>query len=285
MRIRSSTLTLLAGLVLSCAAVLAHAQAREEGRLLIASEVLEDLRATPDKSIPDRLLERAYAIAVIPDMTKLAFFARRPTRQRRSGRARQQGPLQQPAIRQHDRRQLRLAVGRAVDRYRAGVHHRARGRRASPAARSLSARMPRWPQAPWGAWPPRRRMPTSRPRSIPTRAIAAPSSALLWTARHCGSTTTRTRTSTRSRTCLASDILTGAVTTQDSSAAALHGCRGHEHRRAAHRLARHPARDRHADTGRAGRQRPGFRPGDGRAVLPDVRPDSGTGTEGEVNPP
>src|SRR4029077_18427450 len=28
----------------------------------------------PDKSIPDRLLERAYAIAVIPDMTKLAFF-------------------------------------------------------------------------------------------------------------------------------------------------------------------------------------------------------------------
>ena len=74
MRIRSSTLTLLAGLVLSCAAVLAHAQAREEGRLLIASEVLEDLRATPDKSIPDRLLERAYAIAVIPDMTKLAFF-------------------------------------------------------------------------------------------------------------------------------------------------------------------------------------------------------------------
>ncbi|HEX4387954.1 MAG TPA: lipid-binding SYLF domain-containing protein [Steroidobacteraceae bacterium] len=75
MRIRSSALSLLAGLVLSCAAVFAHAQAREEGRLLIASEVLEDLRATPDKAIPDRLLERAYAIAVIPDLTKVAFFA------------------------------------------------------------------------------------------------------------------------------------------------------------------------------------------------------------------
>jgi lipid-binding SYLF domain-containing protein len=73
MRIRSA-LPWIAGLVLSCAAVLAHAQAREEGRLLIASEVLEDLRSTPDRSIPDRLLERAYAIAVIPDQTKIAFF-------------------------------------------------------------------------------------------------------------------------------------------------------------------------------------------------------------------
>jgi lipid-binding SYLF domain-containing protein len=52
-----------------------HAQAREEGRVLIASEVLEELRSGRDQSIPDRLLERAYGIAVIPDMTKLAFFA------------------------------------------------------------------------------------------------------------------------------------------------------------------------------------------------------------------
>jgi lipid-binding SYLF domain-containing protein len=74
MRIRSS-LPWIAGLVLSCAAVLAHSQAREEGRLLVASEVLQDLRSAPDRSIPDRLLERAYAIAVIPDMTKVAFFA------------------------------------------------------------------------------------------------------------------------------------------------------------------------------------------------------------------
>ena len=73
MRIRSA-LPWIAGLALSCAAVLAHAQAREEGRLLIASEVLEDLRSAPDRSIPDRLLQRAYAIAVIPDQTKVAFF-------------------------------------------------------------------------------------------------------------------------------------------------------------------------------------------------------------------
>ena len=74
MRISTSALGLLAALSLVLS-VTAHAQAREEGRLLIASQVLEELRDTPDQSIPDRLLDRAYGIAVIPDLTKVAFFA------------------------------------------------------------------------------------------------------------------------------------------------------------------------------------------------------------------
>jgi lipid-binding SYLF domain-containing protein len=74
MRIRNSVLGLLTALALVCSAA-THAQAREEGRLLIASEILEELRTSPDQSIPDRLLERAYGIAVIPDLTKVAFFA------------------------------------------------------------------------------------------------------------------------------------------------------------------------------------------------------------------
>jgi lipid-binding SYLF domain-containing protein len=41
----------------------------------MASQVLEELRTARDQYIPDRLLERAYAIAIIPDMTKIAFFA------------------------------------------------------------------------------------------------------------------------------------------------------------------------------------------------------------------
>src|SRR5207248_1894250 len=57
------------------AANAAHAQAREQGRLLIASEVLEEIRDSRDQSIPERLLQRAYGIAVIPDLTKVAFFA------------------------------------------------------------------------------------------------------------------------------------------------------------------------------------------------------------------
>jgi lipid-binding SYLF domain-containing protein len=72
MRIRASVFTLLAGIAFAGAAVGA---AREEGRLLTASEVLEELRNARDQVIPDRLLERAYGVAVFPDLTKVAFFA------------------------------------------------------------------------------------------------------------------------------------------------------------------------------------------------------------------
>jgi len=75
MRIRNSLFTALAGLALGVGTTGAHAQAREEGKLLLASQVLEELRDARDQMIPDRLLERAYGIAVIPDMTKIAFFA------------------------------------------------------------------------------------------------------------------------------------------------------------------------------------------------------------------
>jgi len=67
--------TALVGLLFTLGTTGAWAQAREQGRLLMASQVLEELRTSRDQYIPDRLLERAYAIAVIPDMTKIAFFA------------------------------------------------------------------------------------------------------------------------------------------------------------------------------------------------------------------
>lgn len=74
MRIRNSLFTALVGLVLIATTGAAHAQAREQARLLTAGVVLTELRAVRDQSIPDRLLERAYAIAVIPDVTKVAWF-------------------------------------------------------------------------------------------------------------------------------------------------------------------------------------------------------------------
>src|ERR1700753_4312559 len=74
MRSRVRLLTALVGLLLTLGTTGAWAQAREQGRLLMASQVLEELRSSRDQYIPDRLLERAYAIAVIPDMTKIAFF-------------------------------------------------------------------------------------------------------------------------------------------------------------------------------------------------------------------
>jgi lipid-binding SYLF domain-containing protein len=52
----------------------AFSGAREEGRLLTATEVLEEVRAMPDVRLPDTLLAHAYGIAVIPDVTKVAFI-------------------------------------------------------------------------------------------------------------------------------------------------------------------------------------------------------------------
>jgi lipid-binding SYLF domain-containing protein len=70
----TSRLVAAALLLLSCiAAPKSFAQAREESRLLVATQVLSELRGQRDDSIPDRLLQRAYGIAVIPDVTKVAF--------------------------------------------------------------------------------------------------------------------------------------------------------------------------------------------------------------------
>lgn len=74
MRTRTALFSLLGGLALAGGAALVHAQAREEGRLLVASEVLQEMRGARDQAIPDRLLERAYGIVVIPDTTKIAWF-------------------------------------------------------------------------------------------------------------------------------------------------------------------------------------------------------------------
>ncbi len=51
----------------------AQAQARQEAQVIVATQVLEELRGSRDQFIPERLLERAYGIAVIPDVKKAAF--------------------------------------------------------------------------------------------------------------------------------------------------------------------------------------------------------------------
>jgi len=78
MSIRKKTAsTLIIAPILAALAIVNVARAgaaREEGRVLTATEVLEEVQAMPDQRIPDTLLSRAYGIAVIPDVTKLAFF-------------------------------------------------------------------------------------------------------------------------------------------------------------------------------------------------------------------
>jgi lipid-binding SYLF domain-containing protein len=52
----------------------AYADAREEAKLLVATEVLDELRGQRDTLIPERLLQQAYGVAVIPGVTKVALF-------------------------------------------------------------------------------------------------------------------------------------------------------------------------------------------------------------------
>jgi lipid-binding SYLF domain-containing protein len=65
---------LLAALCATVIVDVAQAGAREEGRLLTATEVLQEVKAMPDVRLPDTLLAHAYGIAVIPDVTKVAFI-------------------------------------------------------------------------------------------------------------------------------------------------------------------------------------------------------------------
>jgi lipid-binding SYLF domain-containing protein len=53
------------------AAVLA--QAREEARLLVCTQVVEEMTAMPDQGVPDWLLARAHGIAVVPDVVKVGL--------------------------------------------------------------------------------------------------------------------------------------------------------------------------------------------------------------------
>ncbi|MEY4762240.1 MAG: hypothetical protein RLZZ200_2096 [Pseudomonadota bacterium] len=52
----------------------AQAQAKEEYRVLAAADVLDELRSQRDDVIPERLMQRAYAVAVIPEVLKGAFI-------------------------------------------------------------------------------------------------------------------------------------------------------------------------------------------------------------------
>jgi lipid-binding SYLF domain-containing protein len=49
------------------------AQNREDARLITATQVLEELHATPDQNVPAWLMDRAYGVAVVPDVIKGAF--------------------------------------------------------------------------------------------------------------------------------------------------------------------------------------------------------------------
>jgi lipid-binding SYLF domain-containing protein len=70
--LRMSCCALLA--VTAVSARSAAPAADEEAKLLVATQVLDQLREQRDQSIPERLLQRAYGDAVIPSVTKAALL-------------------------------------------------------------------------------------------------------------------------------------------------------------------------------------------------------------------
>jgi len=50
------------------------APSRQDTTLKTATEVLQELAATPDQRVPDWLMQRAYGVAVVPEVIKGAFF-------------------------------------------------------------------------------------------------------------------------------------------------------------------------------------------------------------------
>lgn len=71
-----SALLCLAALALPLSGALAQDAPpnKETARLISATEVLQELRSSPDQNVPSWLLQRAYGVAVIPDVIKGAFL-------------------------------------------------------------------------------------------------------------------------------------------------------------------------------------------------------------------
>jgi len=61
------------GLCLFGAMAIATAGERQDGRLLTAAQILDELQRTPDQNVPDWLLQRAYGVAVIPAVIKVGL--------------------------------------------------------------------------------------------------------------------------------------------------------------------------------------------------------------------
>lgn len=60
-------------LILSCVTVAALAGERQDARLMTSTQVLNELMQMPEQNIPAWLLERAHAVAVVPNVIKVGL--------------------------------------------------------------------------------------------------------------------------------------------------------------------------------------------------------------------
>jgi len=81
MRLRGLLPAFMLSLCLTLCALPANAAARQDATLLTSTQVLNELRSAPDQNVPNWLLDRAYAVVVVPNVIKvsLVFGGRRGT--------------------------------------------------------------------------------------------------------------------------------------------------------------------------------------------------------------
>src|SRR5215510_10633321 len=73
MRARSFLTRLTILIITLSASAASVAGERQDARLLTATQVLDELMMMPEQNIPTWLLERAYAVAVVPDVIKVGL--------------------------------------------------------------------------------------------------------------------------------------------------------------------------------------------------------------------
>lgn len=73
MRARSSLHRILVAIAALTIASWSVAAERQDARLLTAAQVLDELARMPEQNVPAWLLERAYAVAVVPDVIKVGL--------------------------------------------------------------------------------------------------------------------------------------------------------------------------------------------------------------------
>ena len=74
MRCKAAILAVLAATVLASTMAVAEEQSEQVKRMDSAAGVLDEIMGTPDKGIPEELLDSAKCLAVIPSMVKVGFI-------------------------------------------------------------------------------------------------------------------------------------------------------------------------------------------------------------------
>lgn len=73
MKSRLLSVGVLVGALWASWTPLAVAASRQDARLINATQVLSELQASPDQNVPQWLLERAYAVAIVPSVIKVGL--------------------------------------------------------------------------------------------------------------------------------------------------------------------------------------------------------------------